>query len=105
MTAPTAALPPDARLLELRPDVLVFETRACLLPGTLVAFSLILEGQGLRLQVPVEALLVVDRDKGGYLFNCRLALGGLGTADQHLIGLFIGKGRGSPGLVPAEPAS
>ena len=103
MTAATAALPPDARLLELRPDLLMFETRTCLLPGTLVAFTLILEGQGLRLQAPVDALLVADRDKVGYLFHCRLALGALAAADQHLVGLFIGKGRGSPGLVPAGP--
>jgi hypothetical protein len=102
VTGPAAALPADARILELRPDVLLFETRVCLLPGTLLSFSLVLEGKALPLQAPVDALLVADRDRTGYVFHCRIALGTLPAADQHIIGLFIGKGRGSPGLVPTE---
>lgn len=103
MTAAVAALPADARILELRREALLFETRVCLLPGTLLAFTLVMEGQRLPLQAPVDALLVADRDRTGYVFHCRIALATLPAADQHIIGLFIGKGRGSPGLVPTEP--
>lgn len=103
MTAAALALPADARFLELRPEALLFETRVCLLAGTLVSFTLVLEGQPLALQAPVEALLVADRDRTGYLFHCRVGLLELAGTDRHLIGLFIGKGRGSPGLVPTEP--
>jgi hypothetical protein len=103
VTGGAAALPADARILELRPEALLFETRVCLLPGTLLSFTLVMEGQPLPLQAPVDALLVADRDRTGYLFHCRIALSTLTGADQHIIGLFIGKGRGSPALVPTEP--
>jgi hypothetical protein len=93
------ALPPDARFLELRPEALLFETRTCLLPGTLLAFTLVLEGHPLALQAPVEALMVAALDRTGYVFHCRIPLAPLASSDRHLIGLFIGKGRGSPGLV------
>jgi hypothetical protein len=102
VTGAAAALPPDARILELRPEALLFETRVCLLPGTLLSFTLVMENQPLALQAPVDALLVADRDRTGYVFNCRIALATLPAADQHIILLFIGKGRGSPGLVPTE---
>jgi hypothetical protein len=102
VTGAAAALPADARILELRPEALVFETRVCLLPGTQVAFTLVMEGQPLALQAPVDVLMVAARDKTGYVFHCRILLATLPAADQHIIGLFIGKGRGSPGLVPTE---
>jgi hypothetical protein len=91
-------LPADALLQDLRPETLTFRTREAILPATEVAFTLVLEGQPLALQAPLEACLVVDRDKAGLVFDCRLDLRTLGTGDLQLIALFIGKGRGSPGL-------
>jgi hypothetical protein len=94
-------LPRDAVFVELRPDVLVFQTRECLLPGTDVRLRLRMEGQPLPMVTPVTACLVVDRDKAGYLFHIVASLAGLREADRQLISLFIGKGRGMPELEPA----
>ena len=67
-------LPKDATLVELRPEALTFRTRECVLPGTVVDLVLRLEGQPLALQTPVEACLVVEKDRSGYVFHCRLDL-------------------------------
>jgi hypothetical protein len=93
-------LPRDAALVELRADALTFRTRECVLPGAVVPFQLLLEGRPLHLSAPVEACLVMDRDKAGYVFHVRLALSALAEADRQLVALFILKGRGSPGLEP-----
>jgi hypothetical protein len=93
-------LPKDATLVELRPDVLVFRTRECLLPGTVVGFSLVMEGHPLPLRLPAEACLVVEKSRSGYVFHSRFSLAGLPEADRHLITLFITKGRGEPRLEP-----
>jgi hypothetical protein len=95
------ALPKDSLFVELQPDLLTFETRDCLLPGTQVAFSLVLEGHSLPLQAPVAECLVVDKDKAGFLYQPRVSLAGLPGSDRQLIALFILKGRGSVGLIPA----
>ena len=87
--------------MELRPDVLLFQTRECLLPGTELALRLVMEGQRLPLVTPVTACLVVDRDKAGYLFHIVCSLARLRDSDRQLISLFIGKGRGEPELEPA----
>jgi len=94
------SLPRDAVFVELRPDVLIFQTRECLLPGTDVRLRLMMEGQPLPLVTPVTACLVVDKDKGGYLFHIVASLAGVREADRQLISLFIGKGRGMPELQP-----
>ena len=86
--------------MELRPEALTFETRQCLLPGTLVRFKLVMEGRPLALQAPVGACLVMDRQRGGYVYNIRLSLDPLAEADRHLIALYIAKGRGHPELEP-----
>jgi hypothetical protein len=91
-------LPKDASLVELRPEALTFRTRECVLPGTWVDLMLRLEGQPLVLQAPVEACLVVEKERAGYVFHCRLDLLALPSSDQHILALFISKGRGSPGL-------
>lgn len=93
------ALPKDAALVELRPDFLAFETRECLLPGTVVVFNLVMEDHPLPLRVEVGACLVVGKDRRGYRFVCQASLEGLTSTDQHLIQLFIKKGRGEPRLV------
>lgn len=95
-------LPHDARLVELRPEYLALATRECLLPGTVVALRLRLEGQPLPLALPVEACLVVAREKAGYLYHLRLAISALSEADRQLVSLFIFKGRGAPELLPPE---
>jgi hypothetical protein len=94
------ALPKDARLVELRSDALTLETRQCLLPGSLIAFHLVLEGQPLALTLPVSECLVVDRNRRGYLYHLRLPLVDLHEGDRSLIALFINKGRGEPGIEP-----
>jgi hypothetical protein len=91
-------LPKDAAIVELRPESLTFQTRDCVLPGTTVAFGLVMEGRSLPLEAPAEACLVVDRDRHGYLFHSRLSFAGLAEPDRSLIALFIAKGRGSPKL-------
>ena len=75
-------------------------TRECLLPPTAVSLVLRLEGQPLPLEAPVEACLVVEKDRAGYLFHCRLDLRALPGPDRHIVALFINKGRGSPELAP-----
>ena len=95
-----APLPKDATLVELRPDALTFRTRECLLPGTVVDLVLRLEGQPLALRPPVEACLVMEKDRGGYVFHCRLDLTSLPGSDRQIVGLFISRGRGSPVLGP-----
>jgi hypothetical protein len=94
-------LPKDSLFVELQPDTLTFETRECLLPGTQVAFGLVMEGHSLPLQAPVAECLVVDKDKAGFLYQPRVSLAGLPGSDRQLIALFILKGRGSVGLIPA----
>jgi len=93
-------LPKDALFVELQPELLTFETRECLLPGTQVAFSLVLEGNALPLQAPVSECLVVDKDKTGFLYQPRVSLSGLPGPDRQLIALYILKGRGGVGLIP-----
>ena len=100
-SAVTVALPKDALFVELQPEILTFETRECLLPGTQVAFSLVLEGHALPLLAPVAECLVMDKDKAGYLYDVRISLAGLAGPDRRLVALFILKGRGSVGLRPA----
>ena len=92
------SLPKDSLFVELHPDVLTFETRECLLPGTQVSFSLVMEGQPLPLQAPVAECLVVDKDKAGFLYQARVSLASVSASDRQLIALFIQKGRGSVGL-------
>jgi hypothetical protein len=94
----TLGLPRDGSLVELRHEALSFETRSCLLPGTVVRFRLLMEGRPLELKAPVDACLVMDKDRNGYLYHVRLALDRLAEPDRHLIALFIAKGRGQPGL-------
>ena len=94
------ALPKDARLVELRPDALTLETRQCLLPGSLIAFHLVLEGQPLALTLPVSECLVVARDRRGYFYHLRLPLAEVRESDRSLIALFINKGRGEPEIEP-----
>jgi hypothetical protein len=98
----TVSLPKDSLFVELQPEVLMFETRECLLPGTLVAFSLVMEGQPLPLQAPVAECLVVDKDKAGFLYQARVSLARISESDRQLVALFIQKGRGSVGLRAAS---
>ena len=95
------SLPKDAILIELRPESLTFESRTCLLPGTVVSFSLVMEGRPLTLHAPVEACFVTDKDRLGYIYQPRLALSQVASGDQRVVALFIEKGRGEPGLQPA----
>jgi hypothetical protein len=96
----TVPLPKDSSFVELQPDTMTFETRDCLLPGTQVAFSLVMEGQPLPLQAPVAECLVVDKDKAGFLYHARVSLAPISASDRQLVALFILKGRGSVGLRP-----
>ena len=98
----TVPPPKDATIASLRPERLVLATREAVLPGTVLALTLRLEGQPLALQLPVEACLVVGKDRSGYQFHVQLDLNVLGEADRHLIALFITKGRGSPDLGPSR---
>jgi hypothetical protein len=91
-------LPKDATLVELRTDALTFRTRECVLPGTVVDLVLRLEGQPLALSTPVEACLVMEKDRGGYVYHCRLDITALPSSDRQILGLFINRGRGSPVL-------
>jgi hypothetical protein len=93
-------LPKDAVLVELRPDFLAFETRVCMLPGTILALSLVMEGRSLPMEVEVGQCLVVDKDRRGYRYRARIVLAQLPGADRHLIRLFITKGRGAPNILP-----
>jgi hypothetical protein len=96
----TTPLPKDATLVELRPETLTFRTREAVLPGTRVALVIRLERQPLALEAPVDACLVVEKEKSGYVFHCRLDLTALPGPDRQLVALFISKGRGSPELSP-----
>jgi hypothetical protein len=99
VSAPSASpLPRDASLVELRTDRLTLETRRRLLPGTLVALRLVLEGRPLRLTLPVAECLVVRRALFGYVYHLRLSFETLAEADRQLVVLFIAKGRGAPEL-------
>jgi hypothetical protein len=93
-------LPRDASLVELRADRLTLETRRRLLPGTLVALRLVLEGRPLPLTAPVAECLVLRREGFGYRHQLRLSLEELPEGDRQLLGLFIAKGHGAPGLAP-----
>ena len=96
-------LPKDATLVGLRTDALTFRTRDAVLPGTVVDLVLRLEGQPLALSMPVEACLVMEKERGGYVYHCRLDLNALPSSDRHIVSLFISRGRGSPVL--AVPGS
>jgi hypothetical protein len=96
-----ASLPKDAILIELRPETLTFESRTALLPGTVVSFNLVMEGRPLTLHAPVEVCLVTDKDRLGYIYQPRLTLDQISSADRRVVALFIEKGRGEPGLQPA----
>jgi hypothetical protein len=99
VAAPEGALPKDAKLVELRPEFLAFDTRTCLLPGTRLRFRLVMEEQPLAFDVEVSQCLVVDKDRKGYLYRARTLFSQIPAADRHLIRLFIAKGRGAPRLV------
>ena len=88
--------------MELRPDALTFQTRQCLLPGTRVRFRLVMEGRPWALQAAVAACMVMEKERSGYVFHVRLSLQMLSDPDQHLVKLFIARGRGQPGLKPPE---
>ena len=90
--------------VELRADALTFRTRECLLPGTVVAFALRLEGRPLELAAPVGACCVMSRDRSGFTFHVQCDLGALPGADRQIVALFIAKGRGAPQLEPAPAA-
>lgn len=93
-------LPKDSVLDVLRPDSLTFETRTVLLPGTRVAFNLMMEGHALPLRVVIERTEVVAKDLRGYSYVSHVSLEGLTSTDRQLIELFIKKGRGEPRLAP-----
>ena len=97
----SATLPKDIQLVELREDLLTLETRMCVLPGTPLAFSLVMEGKPVTLEAAVGECLVMSKDRAGYVYHLRLPLAHLGKADRSLIALFISKGRGSPDVTPA----
>ena len=46
----------------------------------------------------MEACLVAEKDRSGYVFHCRLDLSALPGSDRQILGLFISRGRGSPVL-------
>ncbi len=98
------SLPKDAILIELRPEALTFETRTCLLPGTVVSFTLVMEGRPLTMHLPVGACFVTEKDRLGYIYRPRMFFDQAASADQRVVALFIAKGRGEPGLQPAPVA-
>ena len=91
-------LPKDARLAGLWPDKVAVESREAVLPGVEVAFRLVLEGNSLRVSAPVQACLVVAKDRHGYVFHLEFALDSLASAERQIIALFIAKGRGEPNI-------
>jgi hypothetical protein len=91
-------LPKDAALVELRVDHLAFTTRHCLLPGTPLELSLVMEGKPLALEVVASACLVVAKDRKGYVYQSHVSLGAISEGDRQLIALFIAKGRGAADL-------
>lgn len=102
-SVPSVALPKDAALVELRADALTFETRECILPGTPVAFTLVLEGHPVKFLARSEVCLVVGRDRSGYLYQSRIPFADVPAPDRALVALFIAKGRGAPVLAPPTP--
>jgi hypothetical protein len=97
-------LPRDSALVELRADVLTFRTRECILPDSVVAFALGLEGKPLELEAPVSACLVMARDRSGFTYHVQCDLTVLPNSDRQILALFIGKGRGAPDLQPPAAA-
>jgi hypothetical protein len=92
----TVPLPRDAELVGLWPDKITLQTRECILPGTRLAFELLLEGNALPLNVTTGPCLVVNRDRGGFLYHPQRPLDQIPAMDRNLIALFISKGRGTP---------
>jgi hypothetical protein len=88
-------LPKDATLEVLRPEILGFGSRECLLPGTVVVFNLVMEGHALPLRLEILRTEVIDKDWKGYRFVSYVSLDDTPTTDRHLIELFIKKGRGA----------
>ncbi len=84
--------------MELRADALTFRTRECILPDSVVAFGLGLEGKTLELEAPVAACLVMSRDRSGFTYHVQCDLSVLPNPDRQILALFIGKGRGAPEL-------
>jgi hypothetical protein len=99
------SLPSDAALVGLTTGTMTFRTRECLLPGTMVSFTLVLEGRALTLAAPVGACLVMARDKAGFTYHVLCDLNAMPSGDRQLVALFVTKGRGSPQLQPAPAAS
>jgi hypothetical protein len=97
-------LPRDAALVELRADLLTFRTRECILPDSVVAFALSLEGQPLELEAPVNVCLVVERDRTGFTYHVQCDLSTLPTVDRQILALFIAKGKGAPELTAPATA-
>jgi hypothetical protein len=97
-------LPRDAALVELRADTLTFRTRECILPDSVVAFALGLEGKPRELEAPVSACLVMSRDRSGFTYHIQCDLTVLPNGDRQLLALFIGKGKGAPELNPPAAA-
>ena len=97
-------LPRDAALVELRPDVLTFRTRECILPDSVVAFALGLEGQPLELEAPVSVCLVMERDRSGFTYHIECDLTVLPNVDRQILALFIAKGKGAPELLAPATA-
>jgi hypothetical protein len=95
---PGSPLPKDAVLVELRADRLSFSTRECLLPGTALAFNLVMEGRPLPIAGATSACLVVGKDRKGYLYQTQVSLDPISDGDRQLIILFISKGRGAAEL-------
>jgi hypothetical protein len=90
-------------LVALQAETLTFRTRECLLPGTVVGFTLVLEGRPLALSAPVAACLVMARDRTGFTYHVQCDLTAMPGADRQIVTLFITKGRGSPQLKAPEP--
>ena len=95
---PGSPLPKDAVLVELRADRLSFSTRECLLPGTMLAFDLIMEGRPLPLAVTTSACLIIAKDRKGLVYHTQIRLDQISEGDRQLITLFISKGRGAAEL-------
>jgi hypothetical protein len=95
----TARLPADAILVGLWADRLTIETQTAVLPDTQVAFTLMLEGNPLVLDVRTGPCLVVAKTRRGLVFNVQVGLDQVSRPNQQLIALFISKGRGSANIV------
>jgi hypothetical protein len=94
----TVSLPKDAELVGLWPEKITLQTRQCLLPGTRLAFDLVLEGNALPLTVTTGVCLVVNRDREGFIYQLQISLDQIPSLDRNLIALFISKGKGTPRL-------